>query len=484
MEVSVIPHVSVIIPTYNRSRLLRLATESVLAQTYPNIEIIVVDDGSTDDTSTVVAQCAERGQVTYIKQANQGVAAARNTGIRVASGEYLNFLDHDDLFAPTKIERQVHVLESRPEISLVHCRYDFIDEGGNFLSRVGVLPEEELFRTLVCGCRIWSGAPLLRRQCLDQVGMFDTRLAGVDEWDMWLRIARAGYQFACIQEPLGAYRILPDSAITNVAAMERLVFALMDKVFADPQLPAEVVAVKDRALGMHRRWLSSGYYSAGLWADAQRNLIQAAKLLPDPLGNPEELLEFFCGYALGPRGALDSVKFMNDIFDHLPPSADSLRPYRSQTLGKLYAGLALRTYATGNATDAKSQLATAIALNPSKLEDGDVFADALCDHAMSLPAGARTRYVETVLEDLPPSAQRLEHVRARVLSEVSIRCASEDYRAGHRLLGVKGVVKALRYRPSLLGTRGFVSKLLSSLLGRRPMPTGIRRALNLRRLAR
>lgn len=467
------PRVSVIIPTYNRSKLLRLTIESVLAQTYPNIEIIVVDDGSTDDTATVVAQYAERGQVTYIKQANQGVAAARNTGIRVASGEYLNFLDHDDLFVPTKIERQVQVLDSQPDISFVYCRYDYIDEGGSLLHRMRVLPEGEVLKELVCTCFVWSGAPLLRRRCLDQVGMFDTELTGADDWDMWLRIARAGYQFACIQEPLGAYRILPDSAITNVARIEHVVFALMDKVFADPCLPADVVAVKEPAYGWRRWWMSCRYYLAGLWDDAQRNLVQAVKLLPHLLENPEELLELFCGHALGPPGVLDPVKFMNDVFDHLPPSADSLRPYRSQTLGKVYAGLALRTYATGNATDAKSQLAEAITLNRSILEERDVFADALCHHAMSLPAGTRIRYVETVLENLPAGAQRLEHLRPRVLSEVSLGCAFEDYRAGHRLLVVKRVLKALRYRPSLLRNRGVVSILPRSLLGWRPRQTSI-----------
>ena len=105
--------VSIVIPTHNRAGLLRLAVDSALAQTYPQVEVIVVDDGSTDGTAAMVAQYGER--VTYLRQANRDVAAARNTGIRAASGDYLAFLDDDDLILPDKIERQAQVLAARPE---------------------------------------------------------------------------------------------------------------------------------------------------------------------------------------------------------------------------------------------------------------------------------------------------------------------------------------------------------------------------------
>src|ERR1051325_7839947 len=103
------PLVSVIVPTYNRANLLRETIESVLAQTYPNIELIVVDDGSTDETPELLKQYDDR--LAYIRKQNAGGTAARNTGILAAHGEYLNFLDHDDLFLPTKIERQVKILQ-------------------------------------------------------------------------------------------------------------------------------------------------------------------------------------------------------------------------------------------------------------------------------------------------------------------------------------------------------------------------------------
>ncbi len=309
------PRVSIIIPTYNRSKLLRVALKSALAQTYPNIEIIVVDDGSTDDTAAVVAQYA--GRVTYLKQANQDVAAARNTGIRAASGEYLTFLDDDDLIMPTKIARQVQVLASRPEVGLVHCRFYYADEDGNYLYKADLLPEGEVLQELVCSNFVWVGAPLIRRHCFDQVGLFDEEIPAIcADWDMWLRIAQAGYRFACVQEPLGVYRIHRDGMMSDVAELERGNFAVLEKVYSNPHLPADVAALKEQAYGKIRFWISCRYYDAGQWDDARRNLAAALALRPQLLEQPEELSRLVCNHALSHR-VRDPFQFVAGVLDHL-----------------------------------------------------------------------------------------------------------------------------------------------------------------------
>lgn len=447
-----------IIPTYNQAKLLRLTVESVLAQTYPAVEIIVVDDGSTDDTTTAMAQFA--GLVTYIKQTNQGPGAATITGMRVASGDYISFLDHDDLLMPTKIERQVQVLDTRPEIGLVHCGYYHIDKDGNRLEKISFLPDGTL-RELVYINRIWSGGPLIRRKCFDQVGLYyDDVWCG--DWDQWLSIALAGYQFHCIQEPLGAYRILPGSMMANVAKLEHGVFATLDKVFANPQLPADVVAVRDQSYGTMHLWLSWSYYASGLWDDAQRNLAEALTLLPQLLEHPEDLLESLCGHALSVRVS-DPIKFVSDVLDHLPACAAALGQYRTGLLARTYVGLALRNYAFGHLEEAQRHIEEAIALNPALLVDLAEFAELLRHYATKLPVSAPSVYVETVLQNLPPGAQQLASVRSHVLSDVRVTCAFEDYYANRRNLVVPQILQALRYRPSWFKNKGVVSIFLRSL---------------------
>jgi len=453
--------VSIIIPTHNRSQLLRVAVESALAQTYPNLEIIVVDDGSTDNTARLMAHYA--GRVLYIRQANRDVAAARNTGIRAASGEYLTFLDDDDFILPTKLERQVQLLDSRPEIGLVHCGYYHTDEAGNPVDKMVFLPEGDVLKALVCENLIWVGAPLVRRRCLNRVGLFDEALPAVNaDWYMWLRLAQAGCRFACIQEPLGAYRTQRDSMLTNVAGLEHATFAVLDRIFANPALPEDVAAVKDQAYGRWCLWLSCRYYAAGLWENGRRNLAAALALHPQLLEHPAALLQMLCDEALSPHVA-DPFQFITGVLDHLPPEAIRFCSYHARLASQVHVGLALRRYGAGDIATAQRELSAAIALDPAILTRRQRFADSLYRYAMCLPIQAPFAYVETVLQNLPATARSLERVRARVLSDLNIGCAFQDYFSGRPGLAARRVFSALRHRPSWLGNRGVVAVLLKSL---------------------
>jgi hypothetical protein len=395
------------------------------------------------------------GRVIYIKQ-DHGAASGRYTGFRVASGEYINFLDHDDLMMPTKIERQVQILDSHPEIGLVHCGYYHIDEDGNRLDKISFLPDGTL-EELIGSNLIWSGAPLVRRQCLEKV-------EGYGDWDMWLCIALAGYPFACVQEPLGAYRILQDSQMSNPAMTEHIVFSGLDKVFADPRLPTNLLPKKEDIYKMWRFWISCQYYTAGLWDEAQRNLAKALIPPSELLEHPETLVQLFRDNALNLR-VRDPIKFIVGVFDHLPPGVNSISQYRSQTLSQVYIGLALRNYGLGAIATARDQLTAAVTLDPALLEQVNDFVELLTHSAIVLPASTPFPYIDTVLQNLPSSAQRLERARSRVLSNVSVACAFQDYFAGRRRPVIRQVLTALRYRPAWLGNRGVISIFLKSLLG-------------------
>jgi tetratricopeptide (TPR) repeat protein len=250
--------------------------------------------------------------------------------------------------------------------------------------------------------------------------------------------------------------------MSNVPKLEHGVFAVLDKVFANPRLPADVAAVKAQAYGGIRLWISWRYYAAGRWDDAQRNLREALALRPHLVEQPEHLLRHLCTDALSVRIS-DPPKFVKDVFDHLPPSANGVRGYRQQTLGHIYVGLALQNDGVGDITDAKRQFTEAIRLNPAILRRGDDFAAALCRYAMRSPVDAPLAYADTVLQNLPAGAQPLRGMRSRVLSEVSLGCAFEDYYAGRRQLVPRHVLTALRHRPSQVTNRGALSILLKSL---------------------
>ena len=205
------PKVSVVIPTFNRAHLVRESIDSVLNQTYRDIEVIVVDDGSSDDTARVVNSYGE--PVRYLFQENKGQGAARNTGIRAAKGEYVAFLDSDDLWSPTKLERQVLLLTRNVAVPFVYCDAEYFDdESGRLLYRscqlLKLYEGDHVGGRLLVSNFIPAASPVVRRTIFEEVGYFDEDrlLQGSEDWEMWLRIA-ARHPIAVIREPLARYRL-------------------------------------------------------------------------------------------------------------------------------------------------------------------------------------------------------------------------------------------------------------------------------------
>ncbi|MEO0456087.1 MAG: glycosyltransferase family A protein [Cyanobacteria bacterium P01_A01_bin.114] len=198
------PQVSVIVPAYNAMAFLPQTLDSVLAQTFADFEVWVVNDGSTDPTAEWVSSLTDR-RVRLINQANQGCAIARNTGLLAACGQYVAFLDADDLWKPTKLEKQVQLLDSRPAIGLVYTGISTIDETGRPTGKIE-LPTVEgaVWDAVVEANPIMCGStPMMRRACFESAGLFDPSLRSAEDWDLWIRIAEK-YEFALIQAPAKA----------------------------------------------------------------------------------------------------------------------------------------------------------------------------------------------------------------------------------------------------------------------------------------
>jgi glycosyltransferase involved in cell wall biosynthesis len=202
------PLVSVVIPTFNAARYVARAVDSALAQTYSPVEVIVVDDGSTDNTAQVLDQY--KSNIRYIFQPNCGsVGAVRNRGIREARGEIFAFLDADDLWFREKLEQQIPVLLANPKVGLVHSNFKYLDEetGRTYtISRPRHKLVGRCYTRLFFGCSIFASSVVVRRTCLDNVGMFNEEIPpGVEDYELWLRLARQ-YKFAYVPRCLALYR--------------------------------------------------------------------------------------------------------------------------------------------------------------------------------------------------------------------------------------------------------------------------------------
>lgn len=204
------PRVSVLIPSYNHARFLPATLQSVFDQTYTDYEIVVVDDGSTDGSVELLRSYGDR--IRLFTQQNRGTYPTLNRCVAESRGEYLAILNSDDLWAPTKLEKQVAFLDAHPQVGLVHTGGHFIDAGGRILSTNPLgfpwprTPTGNIIELLVRYNRIVPSSAVLRRECFERVGGFREDLYGLGDWEMWLRVALE-YDIGYIDEPLTLYRV-------------------------------------------------------------------------------------------------------------------------------------------------------------------------------------------------------------------------------------------------------------------------------------
>lgn len=280
------PLVSVVIPNYNYANFLQGAIESVLSQTYPNIEIVVVDDGSVDNSKEVLERYTS--QVKVIFQSNQGVSIARNTGVAESKGDLIAFLDADDIWLPTKVEKQVDLFTRDGSLGLVHVGVEEIDQNGRRL-RVRmdgafgwVFEELLLLRSSVLGAG--SGA-MVWREVFDNLGGFDPRLSTSADWDFYCRLARL-YPIGFVPEVLLKYRIHSISMHHNIDLMEHDMLIAFEKAFSE-----QVSVNAKKCYGNLYRMLAGSYFYAGNYSKCLKYTLKSL------IKNPAEI-SYFLSYPL------------------------------------------------------------------------------------------------------------------------------------------------------------------------------------------
>ena len=273
--------VSVIIPTYNYGRFIGEAIDSALAQTRAPLEVIVVDDGSTDGTAEVLAAYGDRIRV--LRQKNSGVAMARNAGIAAARGEYLAFLDSDDAWYPCKLERQMPRFDAEPSLGLVHCGAETIDSEGRTLKMSVDGMEGQVAEAMLRLDReviMPQGSSIVvPKRVAEDVGGFDARLPPSEDWDFCYRVA-ARYAVGYVAEVLVRYRLHGSGIHMNIGRMERAMLIALEKAFADPR----VQPLRNYSYGRFHRVLAGCYFETRELGSFARNVVKSLRYDPRNLG--------------------------------------------------------------------------------------------------------------------------------------------------------------------------------------------------------
>jgi glycosyltransferase involved in cell wall biosynthesis len=294
------PLVSVVVPVYNRARLIGRAVGSIAAQTYRNSEIIVVDDASTDDLAGVLSRIAHPRLHHIVHSNNRGAAAARNTGVAAANGEYIAFLDSDDLWYPEKLATQVAAMRGQPPaVAGTVCAYDCVKTGHPARRIVPDWTPLTFARTQLLGCICGPGTTLLcRRHIFAEIGAYDEELRRLEDWDWLLRLAERGYRLLGSADVLAWVEVGAGGTRRDIAAAVRRI----------RERHAGVVAREGAA--SRRRFASTLHLEAAAAAFAERSYVAAAVDMARSLAlYPLRGADFYghlvrrIGWACGLRGA-------------------------------------------------------------------------------------------------------------------------------------------------------------------------------------
>ena len=365
------PLVSVIIPAYNQGTYLQAAIQSVLDQTLADFEAIIVDDGSTDNTYETVHSFDDQ-RILYHHQKNQGLSAARNTGIRLSSGIYLSFLDSDDLFLPDKLALLWKKLDENPQLGLTAGQYIPINEAGEIIGEPSenTIPDDPV--DLLLNNPLHVGSILLARKWQQRAGYFDETLRSYEDWDMWLRLGKLGCQMGWIPKPVSLYRFHTKQMTRNSEQMTKATFDVLKKFFNDQGLSENWVLARDKAYSYAHLRAFASFSTAKDYQKANQHLLEATRLNPDLLSdNAAPLAQRIRSFTVSPK-VQDPLDFLRAIYSHLPDELAVLKKHRGRETGQIALQLAFENYRRGDIKKARLYILQAVWNQPEYLKNRGV----------------------------------------------------------------------------------------------------------------
>jgi glycosyltransferase involved in cell wall biosynthesis len=284
-----VPAVSIIVPCYNVTAFIAEALDSVRAQTFRDFETIVVNDGCPDTENLERVLAPYQGEIRYIKQENQGLAGALNTAIRAARAPLIAFLAPDDIWEPTYLECQVDYLEKHPEVDVVYPNAVFFGEtswAGRIFRNVYPSRGEVTVQSLLTGECMVNALVTARRETIMKVGMFDPDLRSSEDWDLWLRLAKAGHKIAYHDQVLYRYRLRTGALSADRINLPKSTTDLLKKLLRREDLTSEERRLAEKALRDNEAELDLGLGKIALYAgnrkDALFHLGRANAVIKNP----------------------------------------------------------------------------------------------------------------------------------------------------------------------------------------------------------
>ena len=270
-------NISVVIPLYNAEKYIGDTLESVFEQTYNTFEIIVVNDGSTDSSLDVVKKYSD---VTVISQENQGEAAARNKGVALSKGDFIAFMDHDDLWEPDKLKIQMEYFNDNPQVGLVYSQYTSFKNGKILRTRPQNGHSGWIFTKLLYKSIIQASTVMVKRECLDVVGPYDEAFAFADEYDMFLRISKE-FQCGFVDKGLTRYRVHETNASKNVFRFDKENLGVYKKTYNNfTDLDGKQKKILRKRIARYSMKVAEGLYSQGKREEAREYQKEALNYLP------------------------------------------------------------------------------------------------------------------------------------------------------------------------------------------------------------
>jgi len=455
--------VSVIIPAYNNAEYLDDAINSVLNQTYPNFELIIVNDASPDHTEQVVKGFRDLRIKYFVHENNQGLSAARNTGIRNSVGDYIALLDGDDYFHPDKLKAHVGFLENHPEIGVTYnARFD-LNHSSRTIRELWRPPVSVGLIDLVFGFPFGPSDMVIQREWALRVNMFDEYYVYVGEdLDFNCRLALAGCKFASVDRVLNYRRYHSGRSIKNISYFTDCTFRALDIVFADSRCPKDVFSLKEKAFASHYILWSAIAFAQNDTEQGREYCLAAIRGNPSFLsGQPNGLLKTLISYSIVDESQ-NHEQLLREMISQLPVELSWLADQSDWAVGHGYLWRFVRAMMWERVEDGKSYFKKAIEFG-TKIDKSflQYLAAQIISYETEFGADATRNLLDNLSPFLEKIASRPDINWLKGCYEVNI--GFKKYAMGDYSKVPRAVFHAILYDPSYLSNPGVIKILLNSL---------------------